>query len=293
MAVYQHTYQQYAGPATPLWSRFLIIPRYAYQSVFQSKLFTGLFAVCFAPLLVMTILIYLKHNLSVLEAFGASVSDIGFDVGAFFFRIFVYIQAGLAFILTVIIGPVLLSRDLANNALPLYLCRPLTRTEYVLGKMSVLLILLSLLTWIPLLLLFGFQAYLEGGGWLWNNIFIARAICLTCWAWIVLLALLSVTFSAWVKWRLAASALLFIFFIAPMPMTATINEIFFTNVGTLLNPLFLMIIGMNNLFRMETTFLAEEGWVPPIWLCWGVLVTLAFICVGLLSLKVRAYEVVK
>src|SRR5258707_13066390 len=54
-------------------------------------------------------------------------------------------------------GPPLVSRDLRNNALPLYLCRPFTRTEDVLGKMSVLLILLSAITWIPQLLLFLFH----------------------------------------------------------------------------------------------------------------------------------------
>ena len=39
--------------------------------------------------------------------------------------------------------------------MPLYLARPFSRTEYVLGKASTLVILLSLLTWIPGLFLFG------------------------------------------------------------------------------------------------------------------------------------------
>ena len=126
MAVYQHTYQQYSGPSTPLWSRFLIIPRYAYQSVFQSKLFTGLFAVCFAPLLVMTILIYLKHNLSLLEAFNMRVSDIGFETGAFFFRIFTSLQTSLGFLLTVIIGPTLISLAFPFKRYPTTSCVPIS-----------------------------------------------------------------------------------------------------------------------------------------------------------------------
>ena len=52
MAVYEHTYKQYAGPLTPEWSRFLIIPRHAFRDVFKSKLFTAFFAICFVPLLV-------------------------------------------------------------------------------------------------------------------------------------------------------------------------------------------------------------------------------------------------
>ncbi len=292
MAVYQHTYQQYSGPSTPLWSRFLIIPRYAYQSLFQYKLFIALFAVCYLPLLIMTILLYLKHNISVLEAFNVRVSDIGFDVNGFFFRIFTQIQAYLGFILTVIIGPVLISRDLGNNALPLYLCRPLTRAEYVIGKMSVVIILISLITWVPLLLLFFFQAYLEGGGWLWNNLYIARAILIVSWSWIILLALMAIALSAWVKWRLAASGLLFGIFIIPIPMTGIINDLFHTYAGTLINPGFLLNMIMDKLFRMENTIL-PDWMVPPTLLIWLALLTMALICVGLLSLKVRAYEVVK
>ncbi|MBS1810819.1 MAG: ABC transporter permease [Acidobacteria bacterium] len=292
MAVYQHTYQQYSGPSTPLWSRFLIIPRYAYKSVFQSKLFTGLFAVCFAPLLLMTILIYLKHNISVLEAFNARVSDIGFDVNGFFFRIFTSLQTSLGFLLTVIIGPTLISRDLSNNALPLYLCRPLSRADYVIGKMSVIMILLSLITWVPLLILFVFQAYLEGGSWLWDNLYVARAVFVISWTWIIILALLATALSGWLKWRIAASGALFAVFVVPTPITIIINEMFRSNVGTLLHPGFLMNMLMDKLFRMENTF-TPDWMVPPTWSMWASLATLALICVGLLSLKVRAYEVVK
>ena len=44
MAVYGRSYRRYAGVLTPTWSRFLIFPRYAYETVFKSKLFVGFFA---------------------------------------------------------------------------------------------------------------------------------------------------------------------------------------------------------------------------------------------------------
>ena len=49
--------------------------------------------------------------------------------------------------LALLVGPQQVSRDLANNGLPLYLCRPFTRSEYVVGKMSIVVILLSTITW--------------------------------------------------------------------------------------------------------------------------------------------------
>ena len=137
MAVYEHTYKPYEGSLTPEWSRFLIIPRHAYRDVFQSKIFTGFFALCFICPLVMSILIYLHHNTTALAIFQVNISDL-VPINGSFFSVYIMIQSSMAFILTVIIGPVLVSRDLTNNALPLYLCRPFTRTEYLAGKMSVL-----------------------------------------------------------------------------------------------------------------------------------------------------------
>ena len=66
MAVYEQSYKPYTGRLTPEWSRFLIIPRHAYRAVFNSKLFIAFFAICFLPLLVEAILIYLRHNFGAL-----------------------------------------------------------------------------------------------------------------------------------------------------------------------------------------------------------------------------------
>ena len=60
----------------------------------------------------------------------------------FFFAILTF-QGSLAFLLTAWVAPVLVSPDLVNGALPLYLSRPFTRVEYVLGKATVLVTLLS------------------------------------------------------------------------------------------------------------------------------------------------------
>src|SRR5918993_212917 len=204
MAVYEQTYKRYAGPLTPEWSRFLIIPRHAYRAVFNSKLFTAFFVICFIPLLVEAILIYLHHNVSAIAIMQIDVKAL-VPIDAFFFETFVSIQGGFAFIVALLVGPPLVSRDLRNNALPLYLCRPFTRTEYVMGKMSVLLILLSGMTWIPQLLMFLFQSYLAGFEWFRSNLWIASAMVIAGVVWILLLALISQTLSALLKWRIIAS----------------------------------------------------------------------------------------
>jgi ABC-2 type transport system permease protein len=292
MAVYEHLYKPYAGPLTPEWSRFLIIPRHAYRDVFKSKLFTGFFALCFVCPLVMAILVYLGHNVAALAVLNLKPGDLASINGAFF-QFYIAFQSGLGFLLTVLIGPVLISRDLANNGLPLYLCRPFSRAEYVIGKMSVLMILISAITWVPGLLLFAFEAYLEGGSWLASNYWIAGSIFAVSWVWIILLSLLSVTMSAWVKWRMAASAGLFGLFIISNVMGLTINGVLRTRWGSLINLTVVMKTIEDSLFRRPNTMDLPQWMVLPTsaaWIMFGLF--LAF-CLFLLTRKVRAYEVVR
>ena len=305
MAVYEQTYKRYIGPLTPEWSRFLIIPRHSYRGVFKSKLFTAFFVVCFVPLLVEAILIYLHHNMNALGIMRVELREL-IPIDDSFFQTFVTIQGGFAFLLTVLIGPPLVSRDLRNNALPLYLCRPFSRTEYVLGKMSVLFILLSMITWIPQLLLFLFQGYLEGFGWLGQNLWMASAIFIASVVWILLLALISQAVSALVKWRVVASGAILGLFFIPSVFAEFLNLVFMTHWGHLISLAALMKNVTSGLFgsfvrTSETIRLQDfDGTVrqvvvsePPLWLCWGMLFLVCVICLALLAKKVKAYEVVK
>jgi ABC-2 type transport system permease protein len=286
MAVYEHTYRQYAGPVTPTWSRFLIIPRDALRGVFASKLFTAFFVACFAAPLVFAIIIYFHHNVTALSIFEMNTADL-VPIDRYFFYVFVTVQGTLAFFLTVFVGPSLVSRDLANNALPLYLCRPFSRVEYVLGKMSVVLVLLSAVTWVPGLILFVLQCYLEGGRWLLDNALVAYAILLGCGAWIFFLALLSQAVSAWVKWKMAAKAALVAIFFIPAAFGAVVNEIFNTSWGGVVD----IRAVINTVWA--ALFVSPENLEMPIWRACAALLVMCAICLFLLARKVRAYEVIR
>ena len=304
MAVYEHTYKQYLGKLTPEWSRFLVIPRHAFRDVFKSKLFTAFFVICFIPLLVEAILIYLHHNVNALAILQVNVREL-IPIDATFFQTFVNLQGTFAFFVTLLVGPPLVARDLRNNALPLYLCRPFSRTEYVLGKMSVLLILLSAMTWVPQLLLFLFQSYLEGARWFIDNLWIASAIFIGSVVWILLLALLSQAISALVKWRVVASAALLGLFFIPSIFGEVINNLFMTRWGNIISLGALMdnvTAGLFGTFVQEsvqrTDFnrsFAREIILsqPPLWASWFALFLVCAACLALLSWKVKAYEVVR
>jgi len=306
MAVFENSYRQYEGGLTPEWARFLVLPRYALRDVFGSKFFTAIFCLCFIYPLVAAIIIYLHHNTNAIALMQINVREL-LPINASFFQYFVEVQGWLAFILTVLVGPVLVSRDLANNGLPLYLCRPFSRAEYVLGKMSVLIILLSLVTWVPGLLLFLLQAYLEGARWIVWNSWIAGAIFVGSMAWIVLLSLLALAISAVVRWRVVASGALLGLFFIPSAFGEIVNGLFMTRAGHLISPAALIKNIWRGLFGSFTRevgrFNIEDAWgrsfadvvlrEPPLWACWLVVALVCLACLLLLARRVRAYEVIK
>src|SRR5215217_9482034 len=284
MAVYEQTYKPYKGKLTPEWDRFLIIPRHTLRGVFNSKLFTAFYVICFLPLLVEAVLIYLHHNVTALAIMNLNARQL-IPIDGSFFQTFVNIQGGFAFFVALLVGPPLVSRDLRNNALPLYLCRPFSRTEYVVGKMSVLLILLSWITWIPQLLMFLFQSYLEGFAWFRANLWMASAIIIAGVVWVLLLALLSQTISALVKWRVIASGALLGLFFIPSVFGEFINVVFQTRWGNIVSLSALMrnvtkglfgtfdrVSGTVRITDFDDNVISEILLIePPLWCAWAAL----------------------
>ena len=161
MAVYKKHYRGYTGPLTAGWMRFLAPVRYTFEDLNRSRFLTLFFLGSMIWPLLCAVFIWLGHNLSALKLLNIRVENF-IKIDVLFFQTFLGLQSMLAFFMTAFVGPGLVSPDLANNAVPLYLARPYSRFEYVLSKMSVLMILLSLMTWVPGLGLYAFQGYLEG-----------------------------------------------------------------------------------------------------------------------------------
>jgi ABC-2 type transport system permease protein len=282
MAVYKRGYEPYTGPLTPEWTRFLVIARAAYRRLFDSRLLIAFFVVCYIYPLVAAVLIYLPHNAAASELFDfRKVISIN---GTFFYR-YMAQQGMFAFLMTGFIGPGLVAPDIANNALPLYFCRPFSRTEYVLGKMSVLAFLLSAITWAPGLLLFGFAAYLEGPAWLLANWWMAVGLLVGSWAWIVTLCFLALAMSAWVKWRIAAGALIFGIFFVAAGFGEAINHALDTKLGHLVNIVAVIQTVWHEMFRMTTDV------NMPLPVAWAVLAAFCGACYWLMAKKLRAYHV--
>jgi len=285
MAVYRNSYRAYSGALTPAKSRCLVLFRYSRQNLFRSRFQTAFFVSCFFFPVLSLFTIYLVHSASFLQQVGIPSRLISVDNKFFFY--FVNVQGALAFLLTAFAGPGLISPDLANGALPLYFCRPFSRAEYVLGKSSVLAILLSQITWIPGLILFAVQASFAGPRWTWDHLWIAGSLIVSSLIWIAILSLLAMALSAWVKWRIVAGALLLAVMFFGIGFAQAVNAVMRTQSGYFFNLGYLMTTVENALFQIDTVHAISAGDA-----CVALLVYCA-ICLGLLMRKVRAYEVVR
>jgi ABC-2 type transport system permease protein len=290
MAVYERNYVRYSGPVTPERTRYLILPRYAYEAVFKSRLFVGFLALCFGPPFVGLLIIYLYHNASALQLLGLTPEKLAemFPIGNKFFYNGLWMQGGLGFLLAFFVGPSLVAPDLRNNGLPLYLSRPFSRTEYVLGKMSVLVILLSAITWVPGMLLFLLQGYLEGAGWLARNWRLGFAVFLGSWVWILYISLFALAISAWMKWKPVARITMALLFFVLLGFGAALFGILDTPWGLLISPWNVIDSVWNSLFGLP-----PGNFTPPAGPSWLVLAGGCAIFLWLLSRRIRAYEVVR
>jgi ABC-2 type transport system permease protein len=290
VAVYERTYRGYEGPLTPVRQRFRVLPRYALSEVFRSRMFIAFFVLCFVWPLGLAIYIYIPHNLKIIETFGLEGSTLAslFVIDAsFFLDRFMWLQGVFAVLMTIFVAPALVAPDLRNNGLALYFSRPLTRTDYVIGKGAVLVFLLSCITWLPGLVLFLLQSYLAGWSWFRDNVRVGAAILVGSVVWMVALTLFGLAASAALKWKPLAGAGLFgLFFVTPM-LAAIVNAMFETEWGAIVDPRAMVTLVWSGLFGVadDRTLPVLAGWCSLALACGA--------CWLLLGRRLRAYEVVR
>jgi ABC-2 type transport system permease protein len=289
MAVFNRLYRPYDGPFTATWSRFLVITRYAMKDVFKSRMLIVYFTLCLIFPLVWAGAIYLRHNADLLNLLGAMGSTVveWIPIDGSFFNIFLRVQGGFAFFLVLFIGPRLVSRDLANNGLALYLSRPFSQAEYVAGKVTILAGLTSLITWVPGLLLVALQVSLEGPEWFSEYAFLAPGIFFGFWIWIVVVSFLALAISAWVRWRPLAGFFLLMIYLAGDFFAFIVRTLFRSDWGQLVNIKRLIRIVWAGLLRIDPV----NG--PPVWVACIALIGVVVFSIWMLRRKIRAYEVVR
>ncbi len=149
MPIYDQGYRRYEARSPLHQVRFWPITREALRLVLMKRAFLGLLAVSFLPFVVRVIQIYLVTRFPeagrVLPIDGRLFGD------------FLNQQIGFAILLSIFGASGLVANDLRTGAILVYLSRPLTRRDYVAGKLLVPLLLNLAVTLVP-----GLALYLVG-----------------------------------------------------------------------------------------------------------------------------------
>ena len=171
MPIHDQGYRRYQGQRQPHGRTWWTIARAGVLERLRERKFLGLLLVAWLPFLYYAITIYVSENFEqTAPLFRLSPTTI---------RNFFDVQSIFVFFITIYVGSGLIANDRRANALQIYLSKPLTRIEYVTGKLVTLLIFLIAVTWVPAILLLLLQVMFAGNfTFLGANLFLFPAITL-------------------------------------------------------------------------------------------------------------------
>jgi ABC-2 type transport system permease protein len=134
------------------------------------RAFLALLLLAWLPFVVRTVQIYAAVNFPRM-AFIAPTAET--------FRQFLAQQEVFVFFVTVYVGAGLIANDRRANALQIYLSKPLTRADYIFGKLAILITFLLMVTWLPAIVLLLAQVSFAGSfEFLGSNLYLIPAITL-------------------------------------------------------------------------------------------------------------------
>jgi len=170
MPIHDQGYRRYGGGRAPRGQAWAVIARAGVRAMLGKKAFLGLLLMAWLPFVFRAIQIYASANLPQAELLAVTPET---------FREFLEQQSIFVFFITVYAGAGLIANDRRANALQIYLSKPLTRVEYVFGKLTILLTFLLAVTWVPAIVLLVVQIMFAGNfGFVTRNFYLFPAITL-------------------------------------------------------------------------------------------------------------------
>ncbi len=180
MPIHDQGYRRYGGTRAPRGRSWAVIAAAGIRTFLSKRTFLGLLLISWFPFFVRAVQIYAAANLPQ-AAFLKPTAET--------FRQFLDQQEIFVFFVTVYVGSGLIANDRRANALQIYLSKPLTRAEYVFGKLAILMAFLLLITWVPAIVLLIVQIAFAGNfTFFQQNIFLFPAITLFSFIGVVMVS---------------------------------------------------------------------------------------------------------
>lgn len=169
--IHDQGYRRYGGGRAPRGQAWLVIARSGIRTMLARRTFLGLLLFAWIPFFFRTAQIFVVANMPQVSQYLAVRAEAFHDmVDSWYVNLIV-------FVIAVYVGAGLIANDRRANALQIYLAKPLTRTEYIFGKLAVLSTFLLGVTWLPAIVLLVVQVVVAGNfAFFRDNAFLFPAI---------------------------------------------------------------------------------------------------------------------
>src|SRR5262245_34877960 len=169
MPIHDQGYRRYAGRRRPLGTAWWVIARQQIRTVLTQKRYLALLLIAWIPFVARVVQIYLAANFQQAQFLATSKE---------LFRGFLD-QQGLFVFLLIVGASGAIADDRRANALQVYLSKPLTRVEYITGKLFAPFAFVLSVTLVPaLLLLIVHVAFAGSLTFVTQNLYLLPAILL-------------------------------------------------------------------------------------------------------------------
>jgi ABC-2 type transport system permease protein len=276
--IHDQGYQHYKGQRAPHGHAWQVIARSHIMGLLQYRWFVIVLGVAWIPFLVRAVQIYFASTNPQVAQFIATTPDM--------FRDFLS-QQRLFIFLVVIAQSGLIADDRRTNALQLYLSKPLTRVEYILGKLVPPLTFVLGVTLLPALLLLIIQIVFAGSlSFLRANLFLIPAIVLLSLVQALLSAFAILALSSMTKSRRFVAIMYAGLIFFTFAMYQVLRGITTSRRWAVISPVEMLDVISNAIFRSRGE--------PAVPVYVAVLVVFAIIGLAVLILerRIRAVEVV-
>jgi ABC-2 type transport system permease protein len=276
--IHDQGYRRYGGAREPQGRRWWVIGRAGLVARIRERRVIAVLLAAWLPFLVRAVQIYASANFEQV-AFLAPTPQM--------FREFLDQQEVFIFIVSIVIGAGLIADDRRANALQIYLSKPLTRVEYIAGKLVTLGAVLTFVTWLPAMLLLVLQMLFAGSTkFLADHLFLIPAITLFAAVQVFVSAFAMLALSSLSKSRRFVAMMYagILFFTAAMYQA--LRQITLSTAWAAISPRDTMNVIADGIFRIQGTRAIP---FPA-----AVIVVLVLIAASILILerKVRGVEVV-
>ncbi len=191
MPIHDQSYRRYAGGRESAGTAWMVIARNGILTIARKRLFIGLLLLAWIPFVVGAVMAYLNANFPQFTILSMTAQR---------FRDFLNTQDFFVFVITVWVGAGLIANDKRANALQIYLSKPLTRTEYIAGKLVILSVFLLLVTWVPAILLLVLHMAFTGSlTFLRQNLYLFPAVTVFAGVQVLLSAFMMLALSSMSK----------------------------------------------------------------------------------------------